>query len=479
MIGRKAESEKLIELYNRNSFELVAIYGRRRVGKTYLVDEVFSDKLSFRHAGLSPVETGKNEKARPLKQQLQAFYYSLLSYGMKKSHCPKDWLEAFFMLEMFLQEKDDGSRQVIFLDELPWMDTNKSGFITAFEAFCNGWASHRKNVMVVVCGSANSWILDKLINDQGGLYDRVTYEMHLEPFSLKECEDFLKERGTALSRYDIVQSYMLVGGVPYYLNYLQKGKSLSQSIDSMFFEKNAQLKDEYRRLFASTFKNPDKIQKIVEVLSKRSSGFTRNEISEKAGISNGGTLTEMLSALIASDFIMKYVPFGLSKMDEHYKLIDPFCIFYLKFVKNRDKLDGQFWQQNTSSNSISSWRGYAFENVCFNHIHQIKTALGIPAISSEESAWSKKADDEEGAQIDLIIVRKDNVVNMCEIKFYGDEFVVNNKYERTIRNRQMLISNMVNKKSIVHNTLISTYGLKANEYSSIFDNVITLDDLFM
>ncbi|MCR4896622.1 MAG: ATP-binding protein [Lachnospiraceae bacterium] len=477
MIGREKEVAELLDLYNRKDAELVAVYGRRRVGKTYLVDETFKGQLAFRHAGLSPLEADKSGGESPLQMQLQAFYYSLLTQGMSPSHRPKDWLEAFFMLEMFLEEKKDGNRQVVFLDELPWMDTPKSGFITAFESFWNSFACCR-NIMVIVSGSANSWISDKLINNHGGLYGRVTYEIKLSPFSLRECELLYRERGIHISRYDIVQSYMIFGGIPFYLNYFQRGRSLAQTIDELFFAKGARLQFEYDRLFSSIFAKPEMMKTIIKSLSTRSMGYTRKEISEGTGIPSGGTLSEALNALIASDFVEKYVPFGLGKREEHFKLVDPFCIFYLKFVENRHSLPDNFWQQNVTAQSIVSWRGYAFENVCFNHIPQIKRALEISGISSEQSAWTKAGDGEKGTQIDLLILRKDNVVNMCEMKFYSDTFTVDKEYEAVLRGRKGLLSETIPRKNTIHSTLITTYGIAENEYRWAFDNVITMDDLF-
>ena len=477
MIGRKNELATFERIYSSGKAEFVAVYGRRRVGKTYLIDEALKGKITFRHAGLSPIEATGKSKA-PLKAQLEAFYYSLLMQGMKKSHCPKDWLEAFFMLEMHLQSIDSGDRLVVFLDELPWMDTAKSGFITAFEGFWNTWGCHRKNLMVVVCGSGNSWIMDKLINNHGGLYGRITHEIKLEPFTLSECEDCLIERNVRFSRYDIVQTYMIFGGIPYYLNYIDRGLSLAQNVDELFFSKNAVLRIEYDRLFASVFRNPDNIKKVVELLSTRGTGFTRKEISEKVGISNGSALTEILTSLIVSDFIISYIPFGEGKRDEKYKLTDPFCLFYLKFVKNAESINEEMWSSVVCSPRIVAWRGFAFENVCFNHISAIKRALGISGVSTKHSAWSKNDDEGDGLQIDLIIERNDNIVNMCEIKFYSDEFEVNKKYDLILRNRQTILAKYIPKKCAIHSTLITTYGIKNNEYKWDFENVITLDDLF-
>lgn len=475
MVGRIQEIKELNRLYSGNKAELVAVYGRRRVGKTYLVDETFGDKITFGHAGLSPAD---EDSKGLLNLQLNHFYNSLELQGMEKCDKPNNWLDAFLLLEKFLQSKDDGNRQLVFLDELPWMDTPRSGFIRAFEAFWNTWGCHRKNLMVVVCGSANSWIQDKLLNNHGGLYNRVTYEIKLSPFNLKECEDFYKSNGVILSRYDIAQSYMVLGGIPYYMGYVNPGLSLAQNIDNMFFKKNAVFKDEYNRLFASVFVNPEAVKSIVQLLYTRNAGFTRKEIIEKLGIKDGGRLSSNLNALISNDFIIKYVPFGHGKREEHYKLTDPFCMFYLHFIWNRKKLSEKFWQQNVTSSFVSIWRGFAFENVCFNHIEQIKRSLGISGVITDASAWSKKDDDADGTQIDLLISRNDNVINMCEIKYYNGEFKVNKDYYLKLLNRQAILAENVSTRIAIHSTLITTFGLTTNEYSGAFTNVIVLDDLF-
>ena len=474
MIGRKQESEELNRIYNRNKAELVAIYGRRRVGKTYLVDETFEGRITFRHAGLSPAD---EDSKGLLKLQLEHFYNSLDIQGMEKCEKPTSWLEAFLLLEKFLLAKDDGSRQLVFLDELPWLDTPKSGFIRAFEAFWNTWACHRKNLMVIVCGSANSWIQDKLINNHGGLYNRVTYEMKLAPFNLCECEQLYKEYNVNMSRYDIVQSYMIFGGIPFYMGYVNPKMSLAQNVDNLFFNRNAVLRDEYNKLFSSVFVNPEAVKNIVKLLYTRNAGFTRKEIVEKLNITDGGRLSRNLNALISSDFVIKYVPFGFGKREEHYKLIDPFCIFYLHFIEGQ-RNNEKFWQQNSTSASISSWRGFAFENVCFNHVEQIKYALGIPAVITEASAWSKKEDDTEGVQIDLLITRNDNVINMCEIKYYSGPYKVDKDYYAKLLRRQSVLMEKVSPKVSIHSTLITTFGLVDNEYSGAFVNTITLNDLF-
>lgn len=332
--------------------------------------------------------------------------------------------------------------------------------------------------MLIVCGSANSWILDKLINAHGGLYDRVTHEIKLAPFTLSECEDFYKSNNVKLSRYDIVQSYMIFGGIPFYLGYVDGELSLAQNIDNIIFAKNAKLKDEYDRLFASVFENPDFVKSIVNLLGKKNAGYKRAEIVEKLHLTDGISITKNLNALITGDFIVKYVPFGFSKRESHYKLVDSFCLFYLKLVKELKTTNEKFWQQNTNSHLLSSWRGNAFENVCFNHVEKLKKALGISGVNTSSSAWSKRADDEEGTQIDLLIIRDDNVINMCELKFYSGEYDVDNKYYKTLMDRESLLQKEVSPKTAIRSTLITTFGLKKNEYSNVFSNVILMDDLF-
>jgi len=272
---------------------------------------------------------------------------------------------------------------------------------------------------------------------------------------------------------------MILGGVPYYLSYFESGRSLAQNVDNLFFKKNAVLSDEFDRLFSSVFSRPEEMKQIVKVLGNRRTGYTQEELAKAAGLTGGGSFSTMLKALVAGDFIESYIPFGKGKREKHYKLIDHFCLFYMKFVQGRKEIDPEFWMHNVTSQGVSSWRGFAFEEVCFTHIRQIKKALNILGVSSTESAWVVKGDDEaEGAQIDMLINRKDNVVNLCEMKFYNEKFTVNKAYHSKIVHRQNLLAEMIPRRAIVHNVLVTTEGLTYNEYSGVFQNVVTVDDLF-
>ena len=478
MIGRKVEFEKMDAALRKDRAQLIAVYGRRRVGKTFLVNEFFDGKFSFKHTAVSPIdEVTKKKKKNQMKIQLQEFYYSMRSYGLDNSvSVPKDWQEAFFMLERLLEQKEDGNRMVIFIDELPWMDSAKANFMPAFEHFCNDWCLSRKNVKLVVCGSATSWILDRLINNKGGLYGRVTTPIYVAPFNLYECKEFLKADGLRLDEYDICQAYIAFGGIPYYLDQFRKGLSIAQHIDAILYDENAPLKDEFDRLFLSQFSAPEELKKIVTTLAGARSGMSRDELVKKGGFSSGGTLTENLSALKKSKLIREYIPFGdtVSK----YKVVDPFCIFYLKHVRPNSNTPN-YWQIAGKSASVVSWMGLAFEDLCWNHVKQIKRALGIEGVITQESPWNIPSDAlHNGAAIDLIINRDDRYICMCEMKFSRGEFEVKKSYNTTLQNRMTRVQEIIGNTKTVLSVLVTTYGLKRNEYASRFDWVVTMEDLF-
>lgn len=477
IVGRLHEIAEFQNLYESKNPELIAVYGRRRVGKTYLVREFFRNKFSFYHTGVSPLEIKGKEL---LKRQLEEFYVSLRDFGMSPTNsCPTSWPEAFRMLRKLLEEKSSEERQVVFLDELPWMDTPRSGFITAFEHFWNGWASSQPNLLLIVCGSATSWMKDNLLNNKGGLYGRVTYNMKLSPFSLSECEMFYKLKGIELDRYDIAQSYMVIGGIPYYMSYFRPGLSLAQNIDRLFFASNAPLRDEYDRLFTSLFGNNGDFKTIVQLLATRRFGFTRNEIVRKTGLSSGGTLSKTLSALVNSDFIIPFTPLNETR-ETYYKLTDSFCLFYHHFMGKKSISDEMFWQNSILSPAIASWQGFAFEELCFTHIKQIKSVLGIAGVQTNISSLIIPKDETNtGSQIDLIIDRADRVVNLCEIKFSNKEFVIDKTYEEKLRQRVDRIRELTKSKKNIHLTLISTFGLHSNAYSGRIQRSLNLDDLFL
>ena len=475
IIGRKAEQAELLRIFNRRQAQLVAVYGRRRVGKTFLVRELLKEHFVFYHTGISPLEL---EGRNLLDAQLTAFASTLAYSGASVSGRPKNWTEAFQWLRNFLVEQDPQKRMVVFIDEMPWMDTPRSGFISAFEHFWNGWGAGQDNLMMIVCGSATSWIEDNLINGYGGLYDRTSAEIRLSPFTLKETEQMLLSQGVTLSRYDIAQAYMAVGGIPYYLSYFQPGKSLAQIIDNLFFERKAKLQNEFERLFNSIFTSPERFKTIVRLLAKRHIGYSRDEISKSTGIPTGKDLSKTLKTLEASDFIIKYKPFENDGKHLAYRLVDHFCLFYLRFVDGASR-SADYWQRHENAPGINSWRGIAFEEVCLSHLPQLKSALGISGVGVDASPRTLRGvEEQEGMQIDLIFERQDRVVNLCEMKFSVGEYDVDKAYEMKLRGRLQTIQQMINRRQNVQMTLVTTFGLKHGIHSGIFQQTVCIDDLF-
>ena len=479
IVAREKEQALLKRLSNEPTAQLLAVYGRRRIGKTFLIREYFEEGFAFMHTAVSPVELKAKEHQLLYRVQLDEFAASLQKYGDKDTSAIKDWFDAFHRLENLLEKKKSKKKQVVFIDELPWLDTPRSGFLSALEHFWNSWGAGKHNLLLIVCGSATTWMLDELINSKGGLYGRVTCEMHLHPFNLAETESYLKYRKLTMERYDITQTYMLTGGVAYYLSYFQPGKSLAQNIDELFFQENGFLQTEYDRLFTSLFADNTNYRKIVEVLSGKRYGITRETIAKETGISAGGTLSQMLKALVKSDLVSTYHNFDESKRNVYYKLTDMFCLFYLGFVQKNPTNNHTFWYDNQNAPKLNTWRGLAFEDVCFVHQEQIRTALGISGVQTEIYPWHTTTNGKtSGAQIDMLIDRADRVVNLCEMKFTQGEFVIDKTYDEKLRNKLSALQSKTQNRKNIQPTLVTTFGLKMNMYSNRIQRIVTLDDLF-
>ena len=469
IIGRKEEQQILRSAAQSENSEFVAVYGRRRVGKTYLIRETFGYKFTFQHTGLAKGNT---------REQLFSFAISLRDAGYDDCPIPKSWLEAFSLLSTYLKNSTD-EKKIIFLDELPWMDTPRSNFISAFEHFWNGWASARKDIVLIICGSATSWIINKVINDHGGLHNRVTKQIALQPFTLKECEMFAQSKGLEMSRYQLAECYMVLGGIPYYWSLLEKGLSLSQNINKIIFAKNGKLSNEFNQLYASLFKSPEQYIDVVTALGKKKAGMTREEIIVATDNYSSGTLSKVLDELEYCGFIRKYNGFDKKSKQAIYQLIDNYTLFYFKFIQQNENNDEHFWSASIDSAMHRAWSGLAFERLCMAHTQQIKAALGIAGVLSNVYSWRKEADEtSDGAQIDLLIDRKDQVVNLCEMKYSLSEYVIDAEYEQKLRNKKSVFIGTTNTKKAVHLTMVTTFGIKANAYSGIVQNEVTLDDLF-
>ncbi len=469
LIGREEEIKKLLGTLSSDSSEFIVVYGRRRVGKTYMIREAFDGDFAFYHTGIANV--GRVE-------QLARFVKSLQKHGFFFKTPPKNWYDAFDLLEVGLEALPSG-KKVVFIDELPWMDSQRANLISALETFWNGWASARKDIVLIVCGSATSWMTDKIINDKGGLHNRLTHRIKLEPFTLAECEKFAQSRGLVATRRQLLEYYMVMGGIPYYWNYLQKDKSPAQNINAIFFAVNGELRDEYKHLYASLFKKPQRHIAIVSALGRKKVGMTREELLKATKSSDNGAFSKALSELVECGFVRRYRMPGKTSHDAIFQLIDNFTLFHYRFLADLDESEECSWEAMQNLPAVNAWRGLSFERVCMTHIEQIKRKLGISGIITRQYAWRSRSDnEEEGVQIDLLIERSDDAVNICEMKYSQDKYIISKEEHRKMLLRRSRFIAEHSLRGTAYLTFVTTCGVEHNAYWNDIQSEVTLDDLF-
>lgn len=449
--------------------EFVVVYGRRRIGKTFLVRRFFKDNYAFSFVG-------KHEMRR--EQQLAEFAKELMCYS-HSTFVPqlKNWTEAFDALQRLLETYNIPGKKVVFFDEMPWMDTPKSDFVSALENFWNGWANMRDDIVLVACGSATSWMVDKLLHNQGGLFNRITQKIYLRPFKLSEMEQYLDEKHFGWNRYQIAQCYMILGGIPFYLTLLNPKLSLLSNIDELFFaDAHAMLRTEYNELYSTLFKRPDNYLAVIRMLTERKEGFTRKEINEKTKL-GGAALSKILSDLEQCDFIFSYARYGNAKNNAIYRIKDFYTLFYYKYVNGIDTKDCLRWTHLSSTPQVSSWQGFSFELLCLLHLDEIKKALGIDRILNDASAWRSRQ-PEQNTQIDLVIERADHNINLCEMKFSSGMYAIDKGYEQKLRERMSIFLAETMTRCSTRITMVTTYGVLQNKHSGIVNDEVLLDDLF-
>lgn len=460
LIGREKEQAILRELLTTGESEFVALYGRRRVGKTFLVETVYKKEIVF-------ALTGLNKGGKHL--QLENFTNTLnekLTQTAQIPTTPSSWLKAFDILKHYLEGIKSKQKRVIFIDELPWLATSNSGFLSALENFWNSWASKRTDIILLVCGSAASWMISNIVRNKGGLHNRITRRIRLLPFNLYETERYLKSRNIKLERYDVLQLYMAMGGIPHYLKEVRRGQSAAQVIDEVCFSKDGLLRDEFENLYGGLFNKPERYTDVIKILAKKPKGLTRNELMKAAKLSSGGTTTKIFDSLEESGFIIRYLPVGSNLKLALYKLSDPYSAFYLKFITNSRASGTGTWLKKMTTSSWRTWSGFAFERLCLAHTEQIKKALGIDKIYTEESAWrASGTSGKAGAQINLVIERGDNVINICEIKFSEKPFTIHKKYVDELKSKLLIFKAKTKSRKTLFLTMITTYGLAENKYS--------------
>ena len=470
-IGRKEEQRELFEALEKREAQFVAVYGRRRVGKTFLIRETFRDRFVFCHTGLANAET---------KGQIEAFRQSICDW--LDPACPplKDWHDAFHRLVRSLPS-ESSEKAVVFIDELPWMDRPKSNFVDALEHAWNQWLSARRDIVLVVCGSASSWIVRKVFRDKGGLYGRVNRQIRLLPFTLSECEEFAREAGLELSREQILELYMVFGGVPWYWSLLRRGESATQAIDRLCFSTRGELAPEFSRLYASLFRRPEAYEAVVSALAARQCGLGRAEIAAAPGVPSGGALTKVLEDLEWCGFVRRYTPPQRKERDSVWQLLDAFTLFHFRFLaKGGCGGDRHYWENTSDSGARRAWRGLAFERVCLQHIDQIRNALGISGVSTQAWSWrtGPDADGNPGAQVDLVLDRADGIVDLCEMKCTSEPFAIGKDEDMALREKTGAFRRATGTRKAVHTVLVSANGIVHNAYAGNVQAIVTLDDLF-
>ena len=472
LIGRENEIETLNSLLISDESELVSVIGRRRVGKTFLIESVYAQQIAFKIMGIQKATT---------REQLDHFSLALTEQSQSLLPAPrfKSWLEAFSALIIYLKRTATDDKRVIFFDEMPWLETHRSKFLNAFGYFWNSWAV-TNNVVVVICGSAASWMIQKVVHNKGDLYNRITKRINLRPFSLHETELYLQSKGFNFNRYQITELYMALGGIPHYLKEIKKGDSVAQNIDRICFNPDGILFDEFEQLYPSLFEYSENHIEVVSTLAIKPSGMTREEIIKNSPLSNGGGLSKTIEELSYSGFITEYQPFDRIKKEKLYRLTDEYSLFYLKFIKKMKQEGANTWQSFEQTPNYRTWSGYAFESICLKHIPEIKKALGISGIfSSTSTFYHKGAEGMAGCQVDLLIDRNDKVINLFEIKWANAEFVITKDYAKELRMKMTLFKHYSKTKKQVFFSFMSTYGVVKNENWGMIDKELTLDILFV
>ncbi len=470
IIGRNVECEKLQHCLAAKTSQLIIVYGRRRVGKTFLINQFFNDKFSFKITGIWN---------KPKEIQIQAFTAALNNYFDDDVKIPANWMSAFYLLRKKLSSHTKNKKMVLFFDEFPWLDTQKSDFLSAFEWFWNDWGCVQDNMICIVCGSATSWMVEHIDHNKGGLFNRQNLRLYLEPFDLYETKNFLLKKNIEWSDYDIAVCYMIMGGIPFYLSLLSNQYTLNKNIDELFFKKHSTLWDEFEHLYNTLFSNSEQYIKIVEILSSKKIGLTRQEIAEKSKLSPNGNLSKILENLVNSGFVRSYPFYGNKKKQTVFQLCDYYTLFYFKFLKDNYGKDENFWSNSYEYPSRKVWAGFTFEQLCRDHIRQIKQKLSIAGILSSESSWFVQADKNyDGAQIDMLIDRRDRVINICEMKFADDQFLIDKDYDLNLRRKINRFVEETKTKKTIQLTFVTTYGIKQNMYSSRISNQVLLEDLF-
>lgn len=482
IIGRENEQEILKRALASNHAEFIALFGRRRVGKSFLVTQYFSGKncIFFYITGI---------KNGSYKKQLRQFtnIISDVFYNGAELKLKNNWLDTFEMLTSSIKKTPNDKKIVIFMDEFPWMVTRRSGLLEAVDYYWNRFWVHDRRIKLIICGSSASWIINNIINNQGGLHNRITYQINLDVFNLKETKSYLHKSGIKLNDRQITQIYMVTGGVPFYLSKIEKGISAAQVIEKLAFSKNCILLNEFDNLFSSLFYSYNEYIKTIRMIAKHRYGVGQEELLTTLGKSKAGMGgLRILDDLEKAGFIISFKPHFHKKKGIYYKVIDEYISFYLNWIepiKNTllvRSLEQDYWEKQQYLAKWHSWAGYAFEALCYKHLPQIRKALHLNSSSIPNTWRYAPRKGEKGAQIDLLFDRSDESITICEIKYSNQPFAIDKQYYNNLLNKIEVFKKITRTTKQIFTALISANGLKPTIYSEhLISDVVTLKDLFI
>ncbi|MEN8237338.1 MAG: ATP-binding protein [Pseudomonadota bacterium] len=483
IIGRENEQKLLKRALEADTSEFIAIYGRRRIGKTYLISQYFrqfDDALFFHVTGI---------KDAPYSQQIKQFSVETGSkfYDNAVLQTPENWLAAFEQLTKAINKIPKKQKVILFLDEFPWMATQKSGLLQAVDYYWNRFWWSEGNIKLIICGSSASWIIKNIVNNKGGLHNRITQTIELSPFTLKEAKEYLEYLGVRLSNRQIMQLYMVTGGIPHYLKQVQKGLSANQNIDLLCFHKNGLLLKEFDNLYASLFDGANIHQKLIRIIANHRYGISQVDLFKKCeDITRGGRAVQKLKELEQTGFIISFIPYGHRQRGIYYKVIDEYSLFYLHWIEPmqqtiaKQNLSHRYWESKSTQPSWKIWAGYAFEAVCYKHIGNIEKALHIPK-GSEIGTWKyiPRTRTKDGAQIDLLFDRLDDSITICEIKYTNQPFAIDKAYAQQLLKKQSIYQRETRTTKNIFIAMITLSGLKATMYSEeLVAGQVILEDFF-
>ena len=479
-IGREDKLGRFKAAEDEEEAAVIIVYGRRRIGKTELIEQHFRTRNLLKFEGIQPDPKLSHAAVREyeiglvlsqLAEYAEAPHFARLKF--------ERWKEIFDLLASLIAT---GS-WTLYFEEVQWLANYHPEFFAELKSVWDNQLRHNKDLIIVLCGSSPSFISGQLIASQA-FYSRTNEEILLRELSLQETRSFLGEHR---SLYEVLLGYLTVGGVPGYLKYLAKESSVLLSLCKHSFLPNAYFLRDAKRVFVSSLRTNSHFEATIHYLSKKKYA-TREEIARNLKIKAGGSLTELLNELEACAFIERYTPVHLSENSTvvRYCISDNYLQFYYKFIAplRKDIEQGAFQEHPTAAlekESFQKWLGFAFQRFCRTHHQHIARILGFSGIKYQAGAYFHRdhLKKGQGFQIDLLFIRADHVITVCEVRYSQTRISTKiiNELERKISFLREHFQKA--KHATIERVLITTEGaddtLTARAY---LDRVITLEDLF-